>query len=86
MIEAMTEAELYAPVEWRTAPPVTKTSSITSPGMALPRSPSTAPRCATPSPRTVKEMLQALADARYDDRVGTIILTGFRRAGVLRRR
>ena len=28
-------------------------------------------------PRTVKEMLQALADARYDDKVGSIILTGF---------
>jgi hypothetical protein len=49
MIEAMTEAELYAPVEWRDAPPVTRTSSITSPQRALPRSPSTVPRCATPS-------------------------------------
>ncbi|MDR0217785.1 MAG: 1,4-dihydroxy-2-naphthoyl-CoA synthase [Enterobacteriaceae bacterium] len=27
-------------------------------------------------PLTVKEMLQALADARYDDGIGTIILTG----------
>ncbi len=27
-------------------------------------------------PQTVKEMIQALSDARYDDQVGTIILTG----------
>ena len=27
-------------------------------------------------PLTVKEMIQALADARYDDTIGTIILTG----------
>lgn len=27
-------------------------------------------------PLTVKEMIQALADARYDDNVGVIILTG----------
>ena len=27
-------------------------------------------------PLTVKEMIQALADARYDDTVGVIILTG----------
>ena len=27
-------------------------------------------------PLTVKEMIQALADARYDDSIGTIILTG----------
>lgn len=27
-------------------------------------------------PQTVKEMIQALSDARYDDKVGTIILTG----------
>ncbi len=32
-----------------TAPPITRTSSITSPQRALPRSPSTVPRCATPS-------------------------------------
>ncbi|STE84951.1 naphthoate synthase MenB [Escherichia coli] len=27
-------------------------------------------------PLTVKEMIQALADARYDDNIGVIILTG----------
>ncbi|MBK4330391.1 1,4-dihydroxy-2-naphthoyl-CoA synthase, partial [Enterobacter hormaechei] len=27
-------------------------------------------------PLTVKEMIQALADARYDDNIGVIVLTG----------
>ena len=46
---------------------ITRTSSLSQVPMALPRSPSTVPRCATPSAPYREEMLQALADARYDD-------------------
>ncbi|STV47747.1 2-succinyl-6-hydroxy-2, 4-cyclohexadiene-1-carboxylate synthase [Klebsiella pneumoniae] len=37
-------------------------------------------------PLTVKEMIQALADARYDDNIGVIVLTGEGEKAFLRRR
>ncbi len=37
-------------------------------------------------PLTVKEMIQALADARYDDNIGVIVLTGEGEESLLRRR
>lgn len=37
-------------------------------------------------PLTVKEMIQALADARYDDNIGVIVLTGEGESLLRRRR
>ncbi len=72
----MTEEELYAPVDWQDcsadyqdiryhkAEGIAKIT-INRPGVHN-----------AFRPRTVQEMMQALADARYDPSVGTIILTG----------
>jgi naphthoate synthase len=78
MIEAITEEELYAPVQWRDCS--TGYADILYHKSADGIAKITINRAEVRNafrPRTVKEMLQALADARYDEQVGTIILTGF---------
>ncbi|OOE89692.1 MULTISPECIES: 1,4-dihydroxy-2-naphthoyl-CoA synthase [Salinivibrio] len=73
----MTEQELYAPIEW--VPTALTFSDIlyhkSADGIA--RITINRPQVRNAfRPQTVKEMMQALADARYDSRVGVIILTG----------
>ncbi len=78
MIEAMTEAELYAPVEWRDCSAGYEDILYHKSDDGIAKITINRPQVRNAfRPRTVKEMLQALADARYDDQVGTIILTGF---------
>ena len=78
MIEAMTEAELYAPVEWRDCSAGYEDILYHKSQDGIAKITINRPQVRNAfRPRTVKEMLQALADARYDDKVGTIILTGF---------
>ena len=78
MIEAMTEAELYAPVEWRDCSAGYEDILYHKSDDGIAKITINRPQVRNAfHPRTVKEMLQALADARYDDQVGTIILTGF---------
>lgn len=73
----MTEKELYAPIEWE---PTEHTFSDilyhkSTDGIA--RITINRPQVRNAfRPQTVKEMMQALADARYDSRMGVIILTG----------
>lgn len=73
----MTEKELYAPIEWE---PTEHTFSDilyhkSTDGIA--RITINRPQVRNAfRPQTVKEMMQALTDARYDSRVGVIILTG----------
>ena len=77
MIEAMTEAELYAPVEWHDC-------SAGYEDILYHKSPEGIAKITINRPQvrnafrplTVKEMIQALADARYDDNIGVIVLTG----------
>ncbi|ODP97705.1 MULTISPECIES: 1,4-dihydroxy-2-naphthoyl-CoA synthase [Salinivibrio] len=73
----ITEQELYAPIEW--VPTEHTFSDIlyhkSADGIA--RITINRPQVRNAfRPQTVKEMMQALADARYDSRVGVIILTG----------
>ena len=78
MIEAMTEAELYAPIEWRDCSTGYEDILYHKSGDGIAKITINRPQVRNAfRPRTVKEMLQALADARYDDHIGTIILTGF---------
>ncbi len=49
MIEAMTEAELYAPIEWQDCSAGYEDILYHKSLDGIARSPSTAPRCATPS-------------------------------------
>ncbi|OOE70514.1 1,4-dihydroxy-2-naphthoyl-CoA synthase [Salinivibrio sp. IB282] len=73
----ITEQELYAPIEW--VPTEHTFSDIlyhkSADGIA--RITINRPQVRNAfRPQTVKEMMQALVDARYDSRVGVIILTG----------
>ncbi|OOE70326.1 1,4-dihydroxy-2-naphthoyl-CoA synthase [Salinivibrio kushneri] len=73
----ITEQELYAPIEW--VPTEHTFSDIlyhkSADGIA--RITINRPQVRNAfRPQTVKEMMQALDDARYDSRVGVIILTG----------
>ncbi|OOE35073.1 1,4-dihydroxy-2-naphthoyl-CoA synthase [Salinivibrio kushneri] len=73
----ITEQELYAPIEW--VPTEHTFSDIlyhkSADGIA--RITINRPQVRNAfRPQTVKEMMQALADSRYDSRVGVIILTG----------
>lgn len=78
MIEAMTEAELYAPIEWQDCSAGYEDILYHKSLDGIAKITINRPQVRNAfRPRTVKEMLQALADARYDDKVGTIILTGF---------
>ena len=78
MIEAMTEAELYAPIEWQDCSAGYEDILYHKSRDGIAKITINRPQVRNAfRPRTVKEMLQALADARYDDKVGTIILTGF---------
>ncbi len=61
----------------RIAPKAIPIFAITNRLTGLPKSPLIVRRCGNAfRPLTVKEMIQALADARYDDNIGVIVLTG----------
>ena len=78
MIEAMTEAELYAPIEWQDCSAGYEDILYHKSLDGIAKITINRPQVRNAfRPRTVKEMLQALADARCDDKVGSIILTGF---------
>ena len=75
MIEAMTEAELYAPVEWHDCSAGYEDILYHKSPEGIAKITINRPQVRNAfRPRTVKEMLQALADARYDDKVGSILL------------
>ncbi len=61
----------------KTAPKVIPTFVTTNPQTALLKITINRPQVRNAfRPLTVKEMIQALADARYDDNIGVIVLTG----------
>lgn len=77
MIEAITQEELYAPIEWRDFSTTYEDILYHKSGDGIARITINRPRVRNAfRPRTVTEMIQALADARHDSQVGVIILTG----------
>ncbi|QJQ96369.1 MULTISPECIES: 1,4-dihydroxy-2-naphthoyl-CoA synthase [Halomonadaceae] len=77
MIEALSEAELYTPVEWQNHSAGYEDILYHKATDGIAKITINRPQVRNAfRPRTVKEMLQALTDARYDERIGTIILTG----------
>ncbi|KKA43987.1 MULTISPECIES: 1,4-dihydroxy-2-naphthoyl-CoA synthase [unclassified Salinivibrio] len=73
----MTEKELYAPIEWEPTEHAFSDILYHKSADGIARITINRPQVRNAfRPQTVKEMMQALADARYDSRVGVIILTG----------
>ena len=72
----MPEHDFYAPVTW-TKSELTFTDIIYSKGDGIAKITINRPQVRNAfRPQTVNEMMQALNDARYDDKIGVIILTG----------
>ncbi|OOE93332.1 1,4-dihydroxy-2-naphthoyl-CoA synthase [Salinivibrio sp. AR647] len=73
----MTEQELYAPIDWMPTELMFSDILYHKSADGIARITINRPQVRNAfRPQTVKEMMQALADARYDSRVGVIILTG----------
>lgn len=73
----MTEKELYAPIEWEPTEHAFSDILYHKSADGIARITINRPQVRNAfRPQTVKEMMQALTDARYDSRVGVIILTG----------
>lgn len=73
----MTEQELYAPIDWMPTELTFSDILYHKSADGIARITINRPQVRNAfRPQTVKEMMQALADARYDSRVGVIILTG----------
>jgi len=73
----MTEQELYAPIDWMLTELTFSDILYHKSADGIARITINRPQVRNAfRPQTVKEMMQALADARYDSRVGVIILTG----------
>lgn len=73
----MTEKELYAPIEWEPTEHAFSDILYHKSTDGIARITINRPQVRNAfRPQTVKEMMQALTDARYDSRVGVIILTG----------
>ncbi|PCE67789.1 1,4-dihydroxy-2-naphthoyl-CoA synthase [Salinivibrio sp. YCSC6] len=73
----ITEQELYAPIEWVEADLTFSDILYHKSADGIARITINRPQVRNAfRPQTVKEMMQALADARYDSDVGVIILTG----------
>ncbi|WP_340616452.1 1,4-dihydroxy-2-naphthoyl-CoA synthase [Xenorhabdus entomophaga] len=71
------EEKLYAPVEWRDCSQGLEDILYHKSTDGIAKITINRPKVRNAfRPLTVKEMMQALADARYDDAIGTIILTG----------
>lgn len=71
------EAMLYAPVEWHDCSEGFEDIRYEKSADGIAKITINRPQVRNAfRPLTVKEMIQALADARYDDNVGVIILTG----------
>ncbi|MCE0494673.1 1,4-dihydroxy-2-naphthoyl-CoA synthase [Vibrio salinus] len=73
----ITEEELYAPVEWQDCTGEYEDIRYEKSVDGIAKITIARPQVRNAfRPQTVKEMIQALADARYDSSVGVIILTG----------
>ncbi|XPE23440.1 enoyl-CoA hydratase-related protein [Shigella sonnei] len=71
------EAMLYAPVEWHDCSEGFEDIRYGKSSDGIAKITINRPQVRNAfRPLTVKEMIQALADARYDDNIGVIILTG----------
>ena len=71
------EAMLYAPVEWHDCSEGFEDIRYEKSTDGIAKITINRPQVRNAfRPLTVKEMIQALADARYDDNIGVIILTG----------
>ena len=71
------EAMLYAPVEWHDCSEGFEDIRYEKSADGIAKITINRPQVRNAfRPLTVKEMIQALADARYDDNIGVIILTG----------
>lgn len=71
------EAMLYAPVEWRDCSEGYTDIRYHKSADGIAKITINRPQVRNAfRPLTVKEMIQALADARYDDNIGVIVLTG----------
>ncbi|MGL5297005.1 MAG: enoyl-CoA hydratase-related protein, partial [Plesiomonas sp.] len=71
------EEELYAPIEWQDCSADYTDILYQKSADGIAKITINRPEVRNAfRPQTVKEMLQALADARYDDNVGVIVLTG----------
>lgn len=73
----ITEQELYAPVEWNDCSAEYEDIQYHKSAEGIAKITIARPQVRNAfRPQTVKEMIKALADARYDSEVGVIILTG----------
>lgn len=71
------EEELYAPIEWQDCSEGFQDIRYHKSAEGIAKITINRPEVRNAfRPLTVKEMIQALADARYDDNIGTIVLTG----------
>jgi len=73
----ITEEELYAPVDWQDCSAEYEDIHFHKSADGIAKITIARPQVRNAfRPQTVKEMIKALADARYDEQVGVIILTG----------
>lgn len=71
------EQELYAPIEWQDCSADFEDILYHKSADGIAKITINRPQVRNAfRPQTVKEMIQAMSDARYDDHIGTIILTG----------
>lgn len=74
---SLDEAMLYAPVEWHDCSEGYTDIRYHKSADGIAKITINRPQVRNAfRPLTVKEMIQALADARYDDNIGVIVLTG----------
>lgn len=74
---SLDEAMLYAPIEWQDCSEGYTDIRYQKSADGIAKITINRPQVRNAfRPLTVKEMIQALADARYDDNIGVIVLTG----------
>lgn len=74
----LTEQELYAPIEWIDAARDYQDILYHKSAEGIARITINRPEVRNAfRPQTVREMMKALEDARYDNKIGVIVLTGF---------